>query len=282
MPFWRCILESASCVRYSAFDARKAMETVGKGKRMRRIKLIVAYDGTNYCGWQVQPNGLSVQEVLNRALSDLFGVPITTIGASRTDAGVHALGNVAVFDTEARMPAERVAFALNTRLPEDIRIQGSEEVPPEFHPRFTQTIKTYEYRILNRTFADPCRRLNSTFWYGKQDTDAMQKAAAYLEGTHDFKSLATANPAVTDTVRTIYKTRLWKEEDMIHFQITGNGFLYNMVRIIVGTLMEIGKGTWPPEQMQTILEAKDRSQAGPTARPEGLTLLKIEYPEWER
>lgn len=282
MPFWRCILESASCVRYSAFDARKAMETVGKGKRMRRIKLIVAYDGTNYCGWQVQPNGLSVQEVLNRALNDLFGVPVTTIGASRTDAGVHALGNVAVFDTEARMPAERVAFALNTRLPEDIRIQGSEEVPPEFHPRFTQTIKTYEYRILNRTFADPCRRLNSTFWYGKLDTDAMQKAAAYLEGTHDFKSLATANPAVTDTVRTIYKTRLWKEEDMIHFQITGNGFLYNMVRIIVGTLMEIGKGTWPPEQMQTILEAKDRSQAGPTARPEGLTLLKIEYPEWER
>ena len=282
MPFWRCILESASCVRYSAFDARKAMETVGKGKRMRRIKLIVAYDGTNYCGWQVQPNGLSVQEVLNRALSDLFGVPVTTIGASRTDAGVHALGNVAVFDTEARMPAERVAFALNTRLPEDIRIQGSEEVPPEFHPRFTQTIKTYEYRILNRTFADPCRRLNSTFWYGKLDMDAMQKAAAYLEGTHDFKSLATANPAVTDTVRTIYKTRLWKEEDMIHFQITGNGFLYNMVRIIVGTLMEIGKGTWPPEQMQTILEAKDRSQAGPTARPEGLTLLKIEYPEWER
>ena len=282
MPFWRCILESASGVRYSAFDARKAMETVGKGKRMRRIKLIVAYDGTNYCGWQVQPNGLSVQEVLNRALSDLFGVPVTTIGASRTDAGVHALGNVAVFDTEARMPAERVAFALNTRLPEDIRIQGSEEVPPEFHPRFTQTIKTYEYRILNRTFADPCRRLNSTFWYGKLDTDAMQKAAAYLEGTHDFKSLATANPAVTDTVRTIYKTRVWKEEDMIHFQITGNGFLYNMVRIIVGTLMEIGKGTWPPEQMQTILEAKDRSQAGPTARPEGLTLLKIEYPEWER
>lgn len=257
------------------------METVGKGKRMRRIKLIVAYDGTNYCGWQVQPNGLSVQEVLNRALSDLFGVPVTTIGASRTDAGVHALGNVAVFDTEARMPAERVAFALNTRLPEDIRIQGSEEVPPEFHPRFTQTIKTYEYRILNRTFADPCRRLNSTFWYGKLDTDAMQKAAAYLEGTHDFKSLATANPAVTDTVRTIYKTRLWKEEDMIHFQITGNGFLYNMVRIIVGTLMEIGKGTWPPEYMETLLEARDRTKAGPTARPEGLTLLQIQYPEWQ-
>lgn len=247
---------------------------------MRRIKLTVAYDGTQYCGWQVQPNGLSVQEVLNRALEDLFGTPVATIGASRTDAGVHAQGNVAVFDTEARMPAERVAFALNTRLPDDIRIQGSEEVPLTFHPRFTRTVKTYEYRILNRTFADPCRRLNSMFWYGTLNLEEMQKAAGYLQGTHDFKSLATANPAVTDTVRTIYRTRLWREGDMIYFRITGNGFLYNMVRIIVGTLMEIGKGTWPAEYMQTILEARDRSKAGPTARPEGLTLLRIEYPEW--
>lgn len=128
---------------------------------MRRIKLIVAYDGTNYCGWQVQPNGITVQEVLNQALSDLFAKKTACIGASRTDAGVHALGNVAVFDTDARMPADRIAFALNTRLPADIRIQGSSEVPPDFHPRFTATVKTYEYRILNRTFADPTRRLNS-------------------------------------------------------------------------------------------------------------------------
>ncbi len=248
---------------------------------MRRIKLTVAYDGTSYCGWQVQPNGVSVQEKLNQALSSLFQTPVSTIGASRTDAGVHALGNVAVFDTEARMPADKIAFALNTYLPEDIRIQNSMEVPLEFHPRFTKTVKTYEYRILNRTFADPCRRLYSTFWYGKLDVDAMEKAAGYLEGTHDFKSLATANPAVTDTVRTIYRTRLWKEGDMICFQITGNGFLYNMVRIIVGTLMEIGKGTWPPEYMETLLKARDRSKAGPTARPEGLTLLEIQYPEWE-
>ena len=136
---------------------------------MRRIKLIVAYDGTNYCGWQVQPNGITVQEVLNQALSDLFAKKIACIGASRTDAGVHALGNVAVFDTDARMPADRIAFALNTRLPADIRIQGSSEVPPDFHPRFTATVKTYEYRILNRTFADPTRRLNSYFWYGPLD-----------------------------------------------------------------------------------------------------------------
>ena len=160
---------------------------------MRRIKLIVAYDGTNYCGWQVQPNGITVQEVLNQALSDLFAKKTACIGASRTDAGVHALGNVAVFDTDARMPADRIAFALNTRLPADIRIQGSSEVPPDFHPRFTATVKTYEYRILNRTFADPTRRLNSYFWYGPLDVDAMRQAASYLVGTHDFKSFAQPN-----------------------------------------------------------------------------------------
>lgn len=199
----------------------------------------------------------------------------------RTDAGVHALGNVAVFDTDARMPADRIAFALNTRLPADIRIQGSSEVPPDFHPRFTATVKTYEYRILNRTFADPTRRLNSYFWYGPLDVDAMRQAASYLVGMHDFKSFATAKPEVTDTVRTIYETSLEKEDDLIRFRITGNGFLYNMVRIITGTLLEVGKGDYPPEKVKEILAAKDRKMAGATARPEGLTLVQIRYPEWD-
>ena len=241
----------------------------------------VAYDGTNYCGWQVQPNGITVQEVLNQALSDLFAKKTACIGASRTDAGVHALGNVAVFDTDARMPADRIAFALNTRLPADIRIQGSSEVPPDFHPRFTATVNTYEYRILNRTFADPTRRLNSYFWYGPLDVDAMRQAASYLVGMHDFKSFATAKPEVTDTVRTIYETSLEKEDDLIRFRITGNGFLYNMVRIITGTLLEVGKGDYPPEKVKEILAAKDRKMAGATARPEGLTLVQIRYPEWD-
>ena len=157
---------------------------------MKRIKLTVAYDGTNYCGWQVQPNGITVQEVLNRALSELLKEEIHTVGASRTDAGVHARGNVAVFDTRARMPGDKIAFALNTRLPEDIRIQGSQEVSPEFHPRFTSTVKTYEYKILNRTFSDPTRRQDSMFWYGALDLEAMKEAAGYLPGTHDFKSFA--------------------------------------------------------------------------------------------
>ena len=167
------------------------------------------------------------------------------------------------------------------RLPADIRIQGSSEVPPDFHPRFTATVKTYEYRILNRTFADPTRRLNSYFWYGPLDVDAMRQAASYLVGTHDFKSFATAKPEVTDTVRTIYETSLEKEDDLIRFRITGNGFLYNMVRIITGTLLEVGKGDYPPEKVKEILAAKDRKTAGATARPEGLTLVQIRYPEWD-
>ena len=248
---------------------------------MRRIKLIVAYDGTNYCGWQVQPNGITVQEVLNQALSDLFAKKIACIGASRTDAGVHALGNVAVFDTDARMPADRIAFALNTRLPADIRIQGSSEVPPDFHPRFTATVKTYEYRILNRTFADPTRRLNSYFWYGPLDVDAMRQAASYLVGTHDFKSFCGNNKMKKSTVRTIYDITIAEEEGYLRMTFHGNGFLQNMVRILTGTLLEVGKGDYPPEKVKEILAAKDRKTAGATARPEGLTLVQIRYPEWD-
>ena len=151
------------------------------------------------------------------------------------------------------------------------------------HSRNNQTdteVKTYEYRILNRTFADPTRRLNSYFWYGPLDVDAMRQAASYLVGMHDFKSFATAKPEVTDTVRTIYETSLEKEDDLIRFRITGNGFLYNMVRIITGTLLEVGKGDYPPEKVKEILAAKDRKMAGATARPEGLTLVRIQYPEW--
>lgn len=244
---------------------------------MKRVKLIVAYDGTNYCGWQIQPNGLAVQEVLEKHLSELLKEEIRIVGASRTDAGVHALGNVAAFNTNARMPADRISFALNTRLPADIRIQGSEEVSMEFHPRFAHTVKTYEYRIFNRRFPDPTKRLYSFFYYYPLDVERMQEGAKYLVGEHDFKSFCTANPDVENTVRTIYSLELTREEDMITMRIRGNGFLYNMVRIIAGTLIRVGGGALKPEDVKTILEAKDRSQAGETARPEGLTLVKIEY-----
>ncbi len=244
---------------------------------MKRVKLTVAYDGTNYCGWQVQPNGITIQEVLNQCLSEFTGENIETIGASRTDAGVHALGNVAVFDTEMRMPGDKFSFALNQRLPEDIRIQKSEEVEADFHPRYVKSQKTYEYRILNRRFPIPTERFYSHFTYIPLDVEKMRAAAEYLVGEHDFKSFCGTGAQVKTTVRTVKEIQIERNGDKITIRITGEGFLYNMVRIIAGTLMDIGGGLYPPEKMKEILEAKDRKKAGPTAPARGLTLMEIQY-----
>ena len=244
---------------------------------MKRVKLVVAYDGTNYHGWQVQDNGITIEEVLNRTISELVQEDIKVIGASRTDAGVHACGNVAVTDTESRIPGDKFSFALNQRLPEDIRIQESCEVDADFHPRYADTVKTYEYNILNRRFELPSKRLYAAFCYYPMDIERMNQAAAYLVGEHDFKSFCSAGAQVQTTVRTIYAVNVTKEDDMVHIRITGNGFLYNMVRIIAGTLMQVGTGLMEPEQVKGILEARDRSKAGPTAVAKGLTLVEIRY-----
>lgn len=244
---------------------------------MKRVKLVVAYDGTNYHGWQVQDNGITIEEVLNRTISELVQEDIKVIGASRTDAGVHACGNVAVFDTESRIPGDKFSFALNQRLPEDIRIQESCEVDADFHPRYADTVKTYEYNILNRRFEMPSKRLYAAFCYYPMDIEQMNQAAAYLVGEHDFKSFCSAGAQVQTTVRTIYAVNVTKEDDMVHIRITGNGFLYNMVRIIAGTLMQVGTGLMEPERVKEILEARDRSKAGPTAVAKGLTLVEIRY-----
>ncbi|MBQ0001363.1 MAG: tRNA pseudouridine(38-40) synthase TruA [Clostridiales bacterium] len=244
---------------------------------MKRILLVVAYDGTNYCGWQVQPNGITVQEVLNQKLSELLGENIETIGASRTDAGVHALGNVAVFDTETRIPGEKISYALNQRLPDDIRIQESREVPPDFHPRYQESEKTYVYRILNRRFQIPTARLYSYFYHYDLNTELMQQAADYLLGEHDFASFCGAGAQVKTTVRTVTGITVTREGDEITITVKGRGFLYNMVRIISGTLIEIGGGLYPPEKMKDILEAKKRTEAGPTAPAHGLTLVGIRF-----
>lgn len=244
---------------------------------MKRVKLVVAYDGTNYHGWQVQDNGITIEEVLNRTISELVQEDIKVIGASRTDAGVHACGNVAVFDTESRIPGDKFSFALNQRLPEDIRIQESCEVDADFHPRYADTVKTYEYNILNRRFELPSKRLYAAFCYYPMDIKRMNQAAAYLVGEHDFKSFCSAGAQVQTTVRTIYAVNVTKDDDMVHIRITGNGFLYNMVRIIAGTLMQVGTGLMEPEQVKEILEARDRSKAGPTAVAKGLTLVEIRY-----
>ena len=242
---------------------------------MKRVKLVLAYDGTNYCGWQLQPNGITIEEVLNKALNNLLHEEIQVIGASRTDSGVHALGNIAVFDTESRIPAEKMCFALNQRLPADVVIQSSCEVLPTWHPRKCNTIKTYEYRILNRRVPDPTVRLNSYFFYMPLDLEKMQEAASYLVGEHDFKSFCSVRTQAEDTVRTITDLTLKKEGDMITLRISGNGFLYNMVRIIVGTLLKVGTGYYPPAHVEEILDARNRSQAGPKAPAHGLTLVSI-------
>ena len=249
-------------------------------EQKHRVRLVVAYDGTNYCGWQLQPNGITIEEVLNRTLTELLGEEIHVIGASRTDSGVHALGNVAVFDTSTRIPSEKLSYALNTRLPEDIRIQRSEDVPEDFHPRHCSSEKTYEYRIWNHSFANPMERLYSKFCYYQLDTEKMQKAADYLVGEHDFASFCSAGSQALTTVRTITGisvTRQTDEPRLVVIRVSGKGFLYNMVRIISGTLLEIGMGLRASEEMETILAACDRSKAGPTAEPQGLRLVGIEF-----
>lgn len=242
-----------------------------------RVKLVVAYDGTNYCGWQIQPNGITIEEMLNKHLSELLGEHIVVTGASRTDSGVHSLGNVAVFDTNTKMPAEKISFALNQRLPEDIVVQDSCQVEEDFHPRFSKSIKTYEYKILNRKFRLPLERNTSYFYHHLLDVEKMQQAAAYLVGEHDFSSFSSVHAQTNTFVRTIYSLEVTKEKDMISIRVTGNGFLYNMVRIIAGTLVEVGIGKIEPENIPEIIKLGKRENAGKTLPPNGLYLVKVMY-----
>lgn len=264
---------------------------------MRRILLIVAYDGTNYHGWQVQDNGDTIEGELNKAIKALTNEVIEVIGASRTDAGVHGLCNRAVFDTESTIPADKFAAALNSYLPDDIRVRESREVASDWHPRHCSTHKTYEYRIDCGNVANPL--LKDYCWHmrGPLDVDAMRKAAEYLVGEHDFTSFCSVNGTALTNVRTVLSLKLEvipralggivEKEEIIYdnegklvsgqivLNITGTGFLYNMVRIIAGTLVHVGMGRFAALDVRKMLEAKDRTTAGPTAPPQGLTLTKI-------
>ena len=242
-----------------------------------RVMLTIAYDGTNYVGWQIQHNGLSVQQVLDDALSEFFKQPIHVQGASRTDAGVHSLGNVAAFDVDTRMPAEKIAYGINQSLPRDIVVVDSREVDSDFHPRFGAKEKTYVYRIQNSDFPDPTRRLYTYHYRHYLDENRMRQAAGYLIGEHDFTSFSSIHAQTKTFVRTIYELSVERVADEIQIEITGDGFLYNMVRIIVGTLVQIGAGLMEVEDMHRILLARDRGEAGPTAPPQGLTLVQIVY-----
>ncbi|MBR3242783.1 MAG: tRNA pseudouridine(38-40) synthase TruA [Parasporobacterium sp.] len=259
---------------------------------MKRIRLIISYDGTNYVGWQVQKNGIAVEQVINQHLSKLLGEKITIIGASRTDSGVHALGNVAVFDTEAKIPSEKISLALNQSLPEDIKIVRSEEVEPDFHPRRRDCAKTYQYNILNSRVNFPLQRLYTDYVYYELNTEKMRRAAKYLLGEHDFTAFSSAGGQQLSMIRNIYSIEITEEllknvsdcdqehffpPKLVHLKITGNGFLYNMVRIIAGTLEKVGTGIWPPEYVKEILESCNRSLSAPKAAARGLTLVKIDY-----
>ena len=247
--------------------------------------LVTAYDGTAYNGWQIQPSGITIEEILNRELSRLLNEEIHVIGASRTDSGVHAEGAVCVFDTASRIPADKFCFAVNQSLPSDIRVISSKETAPDFHPRKCPCLKTYRYSIWNDTFELPTKRLYTHWIHGSFDIEAVKKAAGYLVGEHDFKSFCSAGSQALSTVRRITDIRVVgpiRDGDrckggQIDIWVTGNGFLYNMVRIIAGTLIDVGQGRLRPEDMKTILEARDRSAAGQTAPAKGLTLVGYDW-----
>lgn len=336
-------------IRWNRIEAMNQKMTT-QTNMTRRILLRVAYDGTNYHGWQLQPNAATIEGELNRALCALTGEEIVVTGASRTDAGVHALGNVAVFDTTSRIPAEKFSYALNQRLPEDIVIQSSKQVADDFHPRHCDCRKTYEYDILNRTFPLPAYRNTAYFLYGTLNIEAMRRACQAFLGEHDFASFCAAGAQVQTTVRTIYSLEVecrplteagtpvppasgeavnaaggkrgeqvqqaqsasgemlnaaagksdeqvqqaqpesgetaipaagganaGSADQLLTIRVKGNGFLYNMVRIIAGTLVEVGRGHIKPEEVAGIIAAKDRAKAGPTAPARGLRLVEIEY-----
>lgn len=247
---------------------------------MRRIKLTVAYDGTNYCGWQVQPNGITIEEVLNKAICTLTGEEIAVIGASRTDSGVHAMGNIAVFDTGSRIPAERFSYALNQRLPEDIVVTKSEEVSLDWHPRYQNSLKTYEYHILNTKTPVPTKRLYNCFVSFDLDVNRMRQGAQYLLGEHDFAAFCCIRTNAKTTVRTITDLQIQQnplKPEEITIRITGNGFLYNMVRIIAGVLIRVGRGFYEPEKVLELLEGRERKKEAVTAPPQGLCLMEIVY-----
>ncbi len=247
----------------------------------RRILLTVAYDGTNYCGWQVQANGVSIEEVLTKAVRRVTREETVLLGASRTDSGVHALANAAAFDTESRVPAEIFARAVNTNLPDDIRVRRSCEVPLTFHPRYAESVKTYEYYVLNTADVIPTDR--RTHWYVtyRLNIDKMKEAAALFVGRHDFASFCCPRTNARTTVREVTAFDITKKGSLITFHVEGTGFLYNMVRIMVGTLIRVGRGFYGPERVAGILEERDRRAAGATAPAKGLFLVGIDYADLE-
>lgn len=247
---------------------------------MVRILMTIAYDGTAYSGWQKQqdPAVRTVEGVVEEGLRQLFRKDdLTIIGASRTDAGVHALGQRAIVDVDTTIPLEKIPLAVRPFLPEDVVIRAAREVAPQFHPRFDCVKKTYAYRIWNDTVKNPKERLYAEFCYQPLDVEKMEQAAQALCGTHDFQTFCAAGNQSKTTVRTIFSCHVVREGNAVTIFVTGDGFLYHMVRIIAGTLMQVGMGRIQPEDMAGIIASCDRKKAGPTAGAAGLTLQEIFY-----
>ena len=242
-----------------------------------RIAFIVEYDGTDYCGWQRQKNAVTVQEKIEDALKKLGKGDICVFGAGRTDSGVHARGQCGHFDMETNIPAEKFAFILNSYLPKDIRIKRSWQADENFHCRFSAKGKRYIYRIVNAPHASALMGRFTLHVPEKLDIPLMQKATEYIKGTHDFASFCAAGGSAKNTVRTVTRLDVAKTDELIEITVEGTGFLYNMVRIIAGTLIDVGKHKKTPEQVRDIIEGKVRKFAGATADAKGLTMDEVFY-----
>lgn len=242
------------------------------------IKLTIAYDGTAYHGWQIQKNAITIQQTVTDAIKKITGEDVTLTGCGRTDTGVHAENYVCNFRTEAAIPVEKYPYALNTHLPNDIVCFAAEKVGDDFHANKSAVGKRYVYKILNREFPDAV--MHRYAWHCKYplDTDKMREAACAFVGEHDFIGFASSGFTVKTTVREIYSLDVTRDGDIITLDIRGNGFLYNMVRIIAGTLVSVGGGKINPADMADIIASCDRSRAGITAPPEGLCLKEVYYP----
>ena len=244
---------------------------------MRNIRLTIEYDGKDFNGWQKQPTKLNIQGEIERAIESVTGERIELIGSGRTDAGVHALGQVANFKTESSIPIDKIPIALNTNLKRSIRILKAEEVDENFHSRYHCKKKTYRYVIHNTENGTAIYRNLEYHFSKKLNVDAMNKAAQYFMGEHDFKGFKASGTSSKSSVRTIYQAKVYQEDEKVYIELTGNGFLYNMVRIIAGTLIDVGIEKILPEEIPAIIQSGDRTKAGKTLPPYGLYLVKVEY-----
>ena len=244
---------------------------------MRNIKLIIEYDGKGFNGWQKQPNKLNIQGEIEKAIEEITQEKVDLIASGRTDAGVHSLGQTANFKTNSKIPADKLAFAINSKLKKSIRIKSAEEVDERFHSRYSVKSKKYRYTINNSLHGTALYRDMEYHFPVKLNVEKMKEAAKYFEGEHDFKAFKASGTSSKSSVRKIYKAEVYQIGEKIYIELTGNGFLYNMVRIISGTLLDVGIGKIKPEEIIEIIESKDRKRAGKTLPANGLCLVEVTY-----